>query len=349
MPAFGALKSGWASVAGDFTPTLNTEDDPVTLKANESPACYGVNAELEDRLASGSCPTGTAYSAPAGTGSATSWAWLYNRLWYSTGSTLMWGAPWYRDIHFPHEVGSIDADTTIVAYYPVYGDSIIILTASGAHVISNTNSYGGVFNKTQIVPGFYATSGDGSTVLNNTPYVCNASGLFSYDGREIKEWSRKIRGSLGTFASKTLRIDASKQFVVLYSGTTATACLETETGKLFDYGTSGFLFTSRTLANVPGYAPFHWDNMAFSIEHANTSDGTITYQTKVDDGSWIDEPVLTIRASDTQRTRYEVPVQGGTARGGCKFAMRITALSSNVYIRAIDLCVQGLDERFFSK
>ena len=67
----------WIRLASDFPPTLNRDDDPSTLKPNESPAVYGLNVDAPTYLARGSCPTGVSAIAAMGTGSYTAYNWYY--------------------------------------------------------------------------------------------------------------------------------------------------------------------------------------------------------------------------------------------------------------------------------
>lgn len=63
----GDLTNGWVQLAGGFPPTLNKDDDATTLRESESPDAYGLNAESDGQLRTGSIPTGTARSAPTRT------------------------------------------------------------------------------------------------------------------------------------------------------------------------------------------------------------------------------------------------------------------------------------------
>ena len=107
----GRLYKNMFDLASQFPPSVNTEDDPATIKPFESPDCYGVSSTSEGRLRTGSILTGTARNAPTVTltgRDAGVYNWMYNRLWLKTGQQVRWGAPYYDDIYFPHGLGKIE-------------------------------------------------------------------------------------------------------------------------------------------------------------------------------------------------------------------------------------------------
>lgn len=338
------LFNGWAVIAGDFPPSLNTAFDPTGIKPFESPSCYGADSQNEDRLATASCPTGTARTAATKSIGGYTWQWIYNRAWRFSGSTLYWLPPHIDSITLPHGVGRLTLEATIITILPVFGNDLIIITASGSQMLSNASGRDDEMVAGQFVQDFYTTTGTYATVLNQIPYVSNAAGVWSFDGSKVKEWTRPLRGNLGSFTAVAILADYDKELII---GTSKFA-VDTETGKLFDYGTNGFLFTSRTMAQSPGFAPFRLDAMALSIERNTTVAGTIKWESKAEDGSWYAESDIVIPTSTLNKTRIEVNI-GNPIKAAHKFAIRITSLPTNIFVRDIQLCVQGLAEGAFAE
>ena len=328
--------NGFLELAGSFPPTLNTELNPTQLKVEETPACYGVDCGNDGRLASGSCPVGTARNAPIKTISATNYYWYYDRLWRSSSAVLSYGIPKVDDIYFPQDLGKFVADATIIEPVALADDQMAVVTATGTHMMSNCADVRGYF----ALGRFWQELGaDGTTkisVLGGNLVVSNTSGVFMFVDGSVKELTRKVRDTLGSFSNCAILCNYTKNWII---GTSKFA-IDVANGKLFDYGTAGFLFTSRTLTADDENRPFSVEGLAFVLEQANANGGTISWQTKFEDGDWKDEQNIEVKYQPEQYTRIEKSIQrtGTTCR---RFAMRITALSSNIYIKSIQAQVQG--------
>ena len=342
----GDFIDGFVTLAGDFPPTLNKQMPPEKLKPNESPDCYGVDCTKDGRLKTGSCPTGTARVTPAGTGSYTGLSWFYNRLWYTATSVLHYGAPEYRAMFIRQGTGQITADATIVTYMPCLESALWLATATGSHIIRNADDAGARFELGRFCQEASVPVSGCALTLNAVPHLLNASGVFSFDGSAIKELTRPVRGSLGAFAysasaTDSIKADYTKQYIVGYDGATGTFAIDTANGKLFDYATSGFRFQSRTLSHSRAYNPFTVSSIVFIVDHADTAGGSIAWQSRVEDGSWYDESPIVVNYESDGYTRKEAPIENPT-RTGHRFAVRLTSLSSNIYIKEIQVCVAGL-------
>jgi len=182
--------AGWVQLAGEFPPTLNKEDDVVNLKPEESPDCYGVDPDAEGLIKTASIATGTARTAPTGTGSYTGYNFYYDRLWkVRTGATtiLDYGAPKIRDAFFRQGLGKFEASATIITFMPALGASMWVATATGSHLIQNANDKRGFFGEGKFVQAFPVNNSARAITLDGIPYSCHSGGVFSYDGREVKE------------------------------------------------------------------------------------------------------------------------------------------------------------------
>lgn len=338
------LIDGFVTLAGDFPPTLNKEQDATLLKPNESPDCYGVDCDKDGRLKTGSCPTGTTITPPAGTGSYTSWAWYYNRLWKASTTTLTYGAPEYRNFVYRQGLGSLTADASIVTFLPSGERDLCLFTASGAQIVSNADSHDNRFVLGRLMHELKATGATKVLVLDGNPVVSNTSGVFLYDGQKTVELTRAVRDSLGSFSDVAITADYTKKRII----GTSKYVIDLASGKLFDYGTAGFRFTTRTLSHSGEYNPFQVISVVFLIEHGSTAGGTISWQSKSDDDEWWTETGADAPYSDNTMTRVRVPIDNAV-RNCRRFAVRLTGLTSNIYIREIQVEVRGLAHESFAR
>jgi len=351
MPEF---VNGYVTLAGEFPPSLNTEEDPTRLKPFESPDCYGVDIAKDGRLKTGSAPTGTARTSPAGTGGYTAWSWYYNRLWSASGAVLTFGSPDYRNVYYRQGLGEINAAATIITFMPCFGSSMWVATASGSQIITNVDRTNGDFEAQQFYQELSVPVAGCALTVGGIPIVLNANGIFSLaQNGEVAELTRAVRNSLGGFAYSAsatdgIRADYEKKRVVGYDGAVAKCVIDVPSGKLLDYTTSGFRFTTRTLAQVPSYRPFKVHNIALLVEHADTAGGTVEWETKIEDSDWFTEDPIEIQAWEGQYSRIEAPINRESVTGH-RFAVRLTSLSSNIYIREIQVNVEGLAHGSFSE
>ena len=361
----GDFIDGFVTLAGNFPPTLSKESQPEGLKPNESPDCYGVDCEKDGRLKTGSCPAGTARTAPAGTGSYTACSWYYNRLWYASGAVLHYGAPEYRSTFLRQGTGQLTADAAIVAFMPCMDNALWIATATGSHIVRNADDRLGRFDLSKFSQEAVVPVAGCALTLGGIPYLLNAGGLFAFDGSKTKEISRPVRDSLGPFyysaaGTDGIKADYTKQYVIGYDGTATKFAVdirpenftdnsrEQQSEKLFDYSTSGFRFQSRTIAHSRAYNPFTVSSIVFIIEHGNTSGGGISWQSRTEHGSWYDENEVVANYESGSYTRIEVPLEN-PLRTGHRFDVRLTSLSSNIYIKEIQVCVAGLSVGSYSE
>jgi len=333
----GTVYQGWIPLGAEFPPSLNTEVDSTQLKEGESPAAYGIDCGADGVMKSGSCPTGTARVITYGLSPYTTLPWYYNRMWRITGSTLAWFAPYYNDLTLQQDLGKVAATATIVDILPYGADSMLVVTASGAHSISNCSDSRGYFAFFRFFQDLFADGATKMLCLDGDPYVSNTKGIFSLKDGAVVEWTRPIRDTLGSFSNVAITADYQKLWVI----GTAKFVVDVGQKKLFDYGTSGFLYTSRTLISDGDNRPFTVDSVALLVRQTDDQGGTITWQSKFEDGDWKDEKDIEVKYVEGKFTRIEQTIKqdGRTAQ---RFAMRITSMPSNVEIKEIQVCVAGL-------
>ena len=348
----GDLYTGLVQLAGQFPPSLNTSDDVTALKPFESPACYGVDMTKDGQLKTGTIPTGTARVAATkimGTTPNTStFYWYYDRMWQSSGANLIYGAKYYDKRYLVQGKGKIAAEGTIVGFQPALRDNMWVYGASGSQMVDNATAPAGQFNFKQLIQEMTVSTGKGAAAvtLDEIPYCANTKGVWSFNGTVVTELTRPVRNSLGAFATEpALTCDYQKKYLI---GASQFA-IDVGNGKLFDYSQgTAFLFTSRTMVSK-NYRPFGIGNLFFSIQSdpADSSAGVISWQSKVEDGDWYDESDISVTFTDGGQTILQVPMEqpATTAR---RFSIRITALSSNIYIRSIDINVSDYDQGSFS-
>ena len=335
------LFDGPITLSGNFPATLNKDADRTKLQVNESPDAYGHDWDVEGIMTPGSVPTGTARVAPVGTGSYTGWNWYYNRLMMTNATDatkIDIGAPEYRAYYYRQDVGSRTGASSIVTFMPALQQSLVIVTATGSYMMGNMLDPRGFFYLNDFEQGFFASTASRVVTLQGIPYVCNASGLFSWNGEEVTEVTRPVRNNIAPFSSTAILSDYDERLVI----GTAKFVYDSLTKRLFDYSTSGFLFTSRTLAqpSSTGVQPFDVDSIAFLFDISSDARQTIKWETKTDNEGWKKEPDILITEKEKRIVRA-VENSQTTCR---EFTLKITSATSGVRIREIQAVVRRLNQ-----
>ena len=336
----------WVAISEDFPPTINKEDDPTTLKANESPECYGIDMTVSGFLKTGSIPTGVSRTPETHTYGGKKREWYHNRSWYDTGTTLNYNAPYYNDDEFLQGVGKLAANDTIVNFMPAFGSDMWVCQTSGSQFIANTIDQRGFYTMGEHKRELKAATANRCIVLDGKPVVSNTDGVYMYDGKETKELTRAIRNNLGNFSNKPLKTDYQNKYILGDSN----FAIDVENGQLYDYGTSGFRFTTRTLSQEDeSYRPITVNRIAFTYKLTTpSSGGTISYETKIEDGDWIAGEDLEIYDEEDQRTRKVTELETDV-RTGRRFTLRITGLSANIKLRRIEVEAYDLAANAYSE
>jgi len=171
--------------------------------------------------------------------------------------------------------------------------------------------------------------------LGQNIYFANANGIWTVGDFDAVEVTQAVRNSLAPFSTATATVlhrDEQRGIVVGLDGSSNVqfAISQGEQATLVDYSTTGFRYTTPTLMATAG-SPIAVDKIAIVYEATGTDRKSMTFATKIDD-TW--QPTQTNHLSDSQgKGRVEIPVNNMYA---CRrWAMRITALSSNVYLNNI--------------
>ena len=325
----GDLYDGFLPLAGQFPPSVNSSDDPVSLKIFESPSCYGVDCNVDGYLKTGSIPSGTTRTTRAYTIDGNVYTYYFNRCWRASGTTLYFGSPEYTTKYLPQGLGRLVADASIITFMPVLGNDLWVATATGSQVIRNADDSYGRYELQKFKQELFVPAAAQALVLNDDAVVCNANGVFSWNGQTLKEWTRPVRYSTGNFTNKNITAHYARGQIIGASS----FVVDTTTGKLFDYGTSGFRFTSRTIANPATYSPLQVASIRLIYSLTNPG-GTVSWQTKFDEDDWHTEEDIEIQYTAGEYTGVTRPLQGDKTTGQ-KFQMRLTALDDDIKIREI--------------
>jgi hypothetical protein len=316
---------------GILPPGLNTAVPATDIRADETPDSYNISLSHDNRIAVGSVPSGTTRIAKTNTVSAVNYIWHFRRLWRSSGTDLIYGAPDYDDFYIPQKLGKVPFDedaNPIVAFLPFGDGNIFVAKTSGSYILSNCLDSRALFLKSDIMQEMRCPTAGQIVELDEAVYVSNASGVWAYANGKVVEITRNVRNDVTKYANKQLTADYQKKYII--GGTDFV--FEPATEKLFNYQASGFRFTSRQL-HMPDWRPFAVDRLVFTIEHSDTQDGELSYQWRVDDGEWSDTFQVILPYDEE---RYTVVTEGlDNMRSACRFQMRLTALSSTKYIRNI--------------
>jgi len=335
----------WTRIAGDFPPTLNRDTPPPALKPNETPAGYGYDLTKPGLLVAGSVPVGTARTNKtyAFGDPEVTYTWYYNRLWLASGPTLYYYAPDYTAAVYEQGLGQVNfpESASILAYMPFNGYDMAVITAAGGYVIPGAIDPRGRFQRGPLIQEVATTVAGYVTELDGTVYVSNASGLFAWRGEEVKELTVPVRNNATGFTSTALLCNYVKKWVI----GTSKFVYDANTQRLYDYNTSGFLYTTPTLS-MPAARPLTVYKLGFVIDRSSTATGTAGIATQIEEGSWSAVETFSFVANEGQYSwvEYQLPNPLMCRR----FAARLTALSSNIYIREIHAYVDGYAQSDYS-
>ncbi len=360
MAERGAWQPQWIPLAEKFPASLSKDSSPEIIKDGETPDAYGMGGDQPGLLyVESTVPTGTVWNgitaatAPTNAPVTATWRFCHNRLFgfAAVGTTFYYGAYGYDSNYLIQDLGYILCDyesSNIVQVVP-FGQNVAVFKADSLYVVRNADAPQGNFVAEYVKQSSGLPVVGNVIAMDNKLYWVNTTGVWQYDGNNIVELTTPIRNNLGAFASgqiTTLTADfAKKEIIGLNGATTKFIVVPGENSELYDYSTSGFRFTTRTLVGAE-VEPLLVDKICFAYQYSASEQATIDFQIKIND-DWKDESQLKIRPAESNG-RIEV---GLTNMLACrKFAMRITAMSPSLYISRI-MChlktggVQGYSNR----
>ena len=329
----------WLNFERSGPPGLDKETDPATMDAGSSPDAYGINLDTENRLAKGSIPTGTARINKTFTVNSNVYDWVYQRLWRFSTNELIYGAIHYTDSYYKQGIGKIvyDEDAqAIIEILPFGGDSLAIAKSTGAYVLSNLNDTRGeaFWGRGDIIQEIKLATAVNATELDAAAYFSTTDGLYSLSAQgEVTEITRRVRNTLGSFSNVALTCDYQKKRII----GTAKFVYDVERQKLYDYGTSGFRYTSPDL-HAGDYAPIKVTRMHFAVQNASSplSDQEFTLQFKTEERDWEDAERVDILDDRGHYSMVTIePEMFGVTENTRRLKFRITDMSNNLRIRAV--------------
>ena len=326
----------WVPLATVFPAALDTESDPTRLADGYSPEAYGQGLLYPGWLYPAAIPTGTSAIKNTSPGSLTGYTLHFRRLWKINGANLVYNAPEYFDIYLRQALGSLgfneDAED-IVTFFPFGDNAMFVAKSTGGYRIPNAASSSGGFQHGDIVPAMKVAAATSAIELDGTAYVANANGIMAWDGGNVVEVTARCRTrAVASYNADTLTRDEQKRWVI---GTKFV--YDASAKRVYDFATSGFRFTSRSLAQGDG-SSFSVTSVMFVYEFTDDQPCEITFQAKRD-GDWENALDRVLQPSGETRTQKIVGFERAPAAR--KFALRITSLGSNIRIRAIHVCVDG--------
>lgn len=348
----------WTPLAAKFPASLAKDVAPELLEDGLTPDAYGLGLDEPGSLYPGSIQTGTTRltattaTAPGSNFSPhtiTGATWYYwegfERLWGHVGTNIIVGAYGYKDQLyaqggfglFPFSYGT----GNIVTLIP-FGNSVAAVKSDCTMVINRATDRRGGFDDGIVIQDFFASASTDVTEYAGQVYASNASGIFRLsENGKVEELSYPIRNNLGNLTGADLKAVYTQGRIIGNDGTKKYT-VDAATGGLYDYSTSGFRWTSRTLA-MPDEKRLRVPRLAFLIRLTNDSDATMSYQVKGDDDVWKDEESVVFRNEYDGFAWVEVELPDEMSLVQQKWAMRITAMSSNLRINQVNVLLEEGD------
>lgn len=333
----------WVVLGEKFPAGLASFPPPTEIGPGFTPACTGLDPNADGYLKTGSIPTGQTRIVKTYDIDGTTYEWHFRRLWRVTGNKLVWGALDYTATYYPQDRGEIDlpesGSNAIIKMLPV-GTSLALFTESGSFLLANANDPGANFRQVDIIQEAYISNADHAVELNGIAYFSNATGFYSMnaDG-DVTLLSGPVFDETN-FRQKALTCDYKWQHVVFGS----TAAYSVRDKKFYDYTVADFSFESQHLRQPSG-EPFACRAVAFDVEHdaTDTSDKAFTISCRFGDREWTDSTARQVPFDRVNLTR--VLVNFDTVESARTFAIRVTGLSSGLWIRRIYAEVAGFTQR----
>jgi len=347
MAERGTPSAEWVPLATKFPCTLSKDMAPEAIADGESPDAFGLGIDKPGWLYYDSAPSsGTAWtgintvSAPTYAPATCTWRYCFNRLFGfpATGATVYYGAMNYDSTYLLQNLGFIPVDDSgessdITNIVPILGGLVAVFKSANLHIIRNADSPGGSLTAEYVKQSTGLPVAGNVLVMDDTLIWCNTHGVFSYNGQTITELTLPIRNNLGTFVSTavtSLTADFEKRRVIGLNTTGKFIIDLNDKPMLYDYSTSGFRFTSKTLV-AEDASPLLIDKIMLVYQYSASDSATVNIDVKIND-EWKTESTFTIRPA-TDNGMAMIPLSNMLA---CrKFAMRITNMSSSLYINSI--------------
>jgi len=346
MAERGQILAGWVPIAEKFPASLNKDSNPETLSDKETPDSFGLGTDQPGNLYHDSnVSVGTVWdgvgtvSAPLNAPETATWRYVHGRLWgWPVGDTrLYYGAYGYVLNYLIQELGYMLCDHQeqgVITQVVPFGTNIAVFKADCLYIVRNADSTSGNFEAEYVKQSTGLPVAGNVLAMDGKLYWVNTYGVWQYDGNQIVELTTPIRNNLGTFVSTeitSLTADfAKKEIIGLNGATTKFIVVPGENPELYDYSTSGFRFTTRTLVGAE-VEPLLIDRVAFAYQYSASEQATIDFSVKIND-TWKDESQVKIRPG-IDNGRIEVALTNMLA---CrKFALRITAMSPSLYVSRI--------------
>jgi len=355
MSERGQGEARWVTISSSFPARLNRDKAETKLEDGETPDAYGQGLDRDGYLYAAAAPTGVVYdlladvTAPANapaTVTARYWHFFFSRLFtWDTGEALVrFGAPGYEsDFIRQSNSGRLwcdtGADTSNVTGICPFAKKVAVFKDERLYIVDGASSLHGQFSSE------FATVDAGLTYRQNTLGMwnqlvfVNSDGVFVYDGEQLAEVTRNMRGELAPFSDATcvaLKGDWRRGHVMLMDATDdviGVVSLSKGFG-LFDYSTAGFRFTTPSL-QAERAEPLLIDKLAL-IYKTNESRWNVKVDVKIND-TWYEQGSRNVENSNSNG-RVELDLNDVLA---CRrWAMRITELDSSVYISEIQARVK---------
>lgn len=353
----------WFPLAKAFPSTLVKDVPADRLEDGQTPNAYGLGLDKPGRLYKGAIVAGddkwhigtlpgiTSFSPavfgrslpdPTTTGRV---EYFHNRMvvWNTAGDELWWGALGYGqgatgEAPFFSQGRSYllfrdDAtDANITSVIPS-GDDLYVFKPNSLYMVPGFIDPNGRFERRQIRDDVGVAAEANAVEHDGVIYFSHSTGLYAVSGGQVVEVTYPIRNNLGNFGAVELKANYSQNRIV----GTDKFIYDLNTKGLYDYGTSGFLWTSQSLV-TPDFDPLSVMSVAFEVEWADTSGGYIEVQPLCDGQSVTKQKALFIQ-DDGTRARLEILLED--VRMCRRWALKVTDMSSNIYISAIHVKVRA--------
>ncbi|MDD5485942.1 MAG: hypothetical protein PHW65_00045 [Dehalococcoidales bacterium] len=346
MPERGIISKEWFPIASKFPATLVKDNAPETLTDGQTPDAYGLGLDKPGYLyyqaspSSGDTWDGSrSCSAPTYAPDTCVWQYAHNRLWgyVTAGSTkLYYGDCGYDTEYYIKGLGYVDCnqESSYITNVIPFGGNVAVFKSDHLYIIANADNPENSFAASFVKQAVGLPVAANALAIDNVLVWANTHGVFATDdGRNIIELTMPVRSSLTPFYSTaitSMMADFEKKRVVGYTTSTQFIIELKNEPQLFDYSTSGFRFTTRTIV-AEDAQPLVVDQIALVYQYSASEKASVNVEVKIND-TWKSESTTRITPAINNGIAI-IPLENVFA---CrKYALRLSNISPSLYINNI--------------
>jgi len=324
----------WVKIAGEFPPTLVTNNPSRKLEVGETPNCTGISPTAEGYMQTSSIPTVDTANVRQYTVGGNVYEWHYKRLFRFSGAQVIYGAPDYTTVYYPQGDGYedlLESSGSILRMLPLGGKDLAFMRASGTTVFVNANDNWARWFISDLVQEASIATASHACELDGDIYFVNTDGFYKLSPNlTVDDIGFDVSGDITPAA---VTADYNKKLIRIG----ATHIYDVKNKKFLKYSGSTFVYETPELQ-------INNQNITVTeveIHYDATSDTAteIKFETQVENRGYNDDNTLAIQPeerSEVQSAHMQIAPDTGKT-----FQLKITTLPTAIKVTEIWVCLEG--------